>query len=439
MGSDSFIRSLIAGYKVEVYDSSDVLLRTSFVTSNEYVYSYATNLSDSTTGIPEGDLTFVIRTIMVNSKESNNGTVFTTSNGNPIAITGLTGITWMEAAKFTWVPNTEPDFSHYSIRTKVGLDSWSSWFNFASSEYFRSLTDTEVTTYTSIVAVYFEIKAIDVFSNESVTSSTNVTTSGLDIQSSDIDDFAITASKIYTKIPIITGDSWTNDSPTSGYVTWNEHTLVYDGATYTIQTGSTNQKYIYWINGSSFYLYSNTHPSSFLTDGDFIIAVNVNGTHDLAWNSIANQVIGSAYIQDLAVQDAHIGNISADKIDTGTLTGIQIIGNTFATAFSGKRIIITSDGITLHVTSSVGKYSTFKYGDGTLYGSGAVGYIHHVSQTVPFYVSAEQTVGDFHYYNRSATPTGPAQVGDTAVRQSKLLICTSPGTPGTWVVVGSQN
>ena len=96
--------------------------------------------------------------------------------------------------------------------------------------------------------------------------------------------------------------------------------------------------------------------------------------------------------------------------------------------------------MTLHVTSSVGKYSTFQYGDGTKYGTGALAYIHHVSEAVPFYISAEQaTVGDFHYYNRGSTPNGPNEIGDMCVHSGVLKICTAAGTPGTWTAVGSQS
>jgi len=430
VGSDSHTRSLVAGYNIEIYDSSDNLLRTAFETSNGYLYSYSMNLSDSVSGVAEGDLLFVIRTVMVNSKESNSSSALHITNGTPSAPTGLTSVTWMEAGKFTWIPATENDFSHYLLRTKVESDAWSDWFEYNSSEYFRSLTNTEVTDHTSEAMIYFEITAVDVFRNESTASSTNVTTSGLNIQSSDINDFEITASKIFTKIPILESDSWTNNSPSAGYVAWNRHTIYCNGAGYTIAAGNTNLKYIYWVNGATSYTASNTNPT--LTDDDFIIAVNIDGAHDLAWNAIANEIIGSAYIQKLAVNDQHVGSLSADKIDTGTLSGILIIGNTIKTAASGRSVIITSDGITLHVTSSVGKYSTFKYGDGTKYGSGVVAYIHHVSQTVPFYISAEQAVADFHFFNRVSNPTGAAEIGDVCIVNGNMKRCTGAGTPGTW-------
>lgn len=128
------------------------------------------------------------------------------------------------------------------------------------------------------------------------------------------------------------------------------------------------------------------------------------------------------------------GSISGSSIQGGI-----IVGSTIKTSMTGKSVMITSDGITLLATSSTGKYSGFKYGSGTKYGSGAVAYIHHISQNVPFYVSAEQTVADFHYFNRTSNPSGAAEIGETAVVNGELMICTVAGTPGTWTIVGTQS
>lgn len=43
------------------------------------------------------------------------------------------------------------------------------------------------------------------------------------------------------------------------------------------------------------------------------------------------------------------------------------------------------------------------------------------------------------YVNLGADPTGPSEVGDTAVVGGKLKVCTVAGNPGTYVVVGTQS
>lgn len=144
-------------------------------------------------------------------------------------------------------------------------------------------------------------------------------------------------------------------------------------------------------------------------------------------------------VASLSAISANIGNINAGYID-----GVVITGGMFQTSTSGKRIQITDQGLQLSVTDAVGGYGAIRYGDNpasnasVFFGSGSLAYIHHLSEAVPFYISAEQTVGDFHYYNRSVDPSGLGEIGDVCVVNASLKICIAGGTPGTWVCVGDQ-
>ena len=152
---------------------------------------------------------------------------------------------------------------------------------------------------------------------------------------------------------------------------WNEHNLYYNGALYTIAAGNTNNKYVYWDGSSSNYSNSASNPT--LTDGQFIIATNISGAHDLAWNAIANQIIGSAYIQTLAVQTAHIedlavsnakindlcaskidaGYLHADRIEAGSLHANKITANSL-TATQIAANTITADEMSANsVTATI--------------------------------------------------------------------------------------
>lgn len=42
------------------------------------------------------------------------------------------------------------------------------------------------------------------------------------------------------------------------------------------------------------------------------------------------------------------------------------------------------------------------------------------------------------FINLGSLPAGPSEVGDLCVHSGKLKICTVAGTPGTWVVCGTQ-
>ena len=438
----------ILNYKVVVTKSDDTVLRTEYSTDRFYTYDFNMNADDNS------DVAINAVKINVYTQDwfgqLSSVTTISVSNPVPANVAGLAATALPRSVNFAWTRNSEPDIDHYTYRIQVESDGWSDWVNTNTNHISRVLTDTEISSHTSAANIQIEVKAVDTFGNESATAaSANATSVTMDIAATDIDDFAITASKNFTKIPVLESDSWTNNSPGAGYVAWNEHNLYYNGAEYTITAGNTDKKYIYWLNGLSTYIASNTNPT--LTDDDFMIAVNESGIHDLAWNAIANQVIGSAYIQDATVTNAKIVSLAAEKIvadslsaisaNLGTITAgyiesVEITSSTFQTSTSGKRIEITSDGITLHISDVTGKYGTnFKYGDGTKYGAGVLAYIQHDTQAVPFYVQAEQTVGDFHYFNRSSNPSGAAEIGDTAVVGAKLKICNSAGTPGTWVAV----
>ena len=150
---------------------------------------------------------------------------------------------------------------------------------------------------------------------------------------------AIDASKFDTKQVILTEDVWTDNSPSIGYVSWNSHKLYFAGNEYTIAAGSTNKKYIVWrksISANTYVAYTESEFANInLADDEFVIAVNNNGIHDVAWYSrIARQFIGSVFIADAAIKTAHIadaaitnakiGEISANKITSGLLRGIQV-------------------------------------------------------------------------------------------------------------------
>lgn len=177
---------------------------------------------------------------------------------------------------------------------------------------------------------YWWLKTVDTFGSLSSLAPSDGPLSTIvgSVANTDIADFSIKATQMFTNTVILDLDVWTDNSPDAGKIAWNSHTLVYRGAKYIIAAGNTDKKFVYWLFGETAYRSSDTHPSALgtpLTDKDFIIATNTGGLHDLAWNAVANQVIGSAYIQNLAVKNAHIADVAADKITAGTIQGQEII------------------------------------------------------------------------------------------------------------------
>jgi predicted phage tail protein len=150
------------------------------------------------------------------------------------------------------------------------------------------------------------------------------------VQATDLEDFAVTASKQWTRTVILDFDTWTNDSPAEGSIAWSQHTLYHKGVAYEIPAGSTSDGWVYWDpEAPEEYQTANTNPID-LPDGSrfFQIATNRDGSHSLAWLGIANAVIGSAHIADLAVTNAKIASMAVDKLMAGTILGkIFQLGN----------------------------------------------------------------------------------------------------------------
>ena len=161
----------------------------------------------------------------------------------------------------------------------------------------------------------------------------------------------------------------------------------------------------------------------------------------------AYQTPASANVKLLKTGDGYFkGTIEASQINASTIVGADITsavitGGLFRTAETGQRTEINSDGIELKSGDSGNTYSdaTRLYNDDTYkYGNGVLGYVNNSTYKVPFYINAEQTVADAHFFNRAANPTGPAEVGDLCVVNKRLMICVTAGTPGGWEAVGAQ-
>jgi len=248
--------------------------------------------------------------------------------------------------------------------------------------------------------------------------------------------------------------------------------LGYESGAYRFSIGNPSGQYITW-DGSSLEVNGTLAPNivtlSSILDGAVselklaagaVTAAKTNlaaiddSTGELAANSVSTNSL-----QALAVTTAKLnaGAVTAEKmtvtelsaitanlgaINAGTIDGVTITGGLFRTATSGRRLEMDNDGIRLTSGNAAAPYGTASATYGTAsntYGSGVLAYINNTSVTdVPFYINEEQSVADFHYYNRSSDPTGPAEIGDIAVVGGKLKICTSAGTPGTWTIVGTQ-
>lgn len=178
---------------------------------------------------------------------------------------------------------------------------------------------------------------------------------------------AVDATKLNTKTVILLGDTWTDNSPSPGYVSWNQHKLYYAGVEHVIAAGNTIQKYIYWDGVSAAYSASAALPD--LTDGQFYIAVNNDGLHDIVWNSpAARKFIGSLFIADAAIKTAHIDELAVTSGKIASLDANKVNVTDLTALSSGDGYTqMKSDGIRVYDASSVlqvhmGQYAAGQFG-----------------------------------------------------------------------------
>ncbi len=278
----------------------------------------------------------------------------------PSAPTGLAAEGYLNAITLIW---TNP--ADYDVR---GVEIWRS----ATGDVTTATKIAEVKGITYIDALgapnlirYYWLRAVNTSGLTSDYTARVVSTS-LGVTATDIDDFSVTVTKIFTNTVVLSADVWTNNSPGAGSVAWNAHFLTHNGKYYEVFAGNTSNRYVTWTVGNSGgqgtvddpYLTTYSGDASYTSaDDKFNLYVNEGGVAQAVWNSSANMVIGSAFILDAAIIEAKIDNLAvtnakianatiqsgkivslvADKISAGTITG-----STLQTAASGvKRAIIS--------------------------------------------------------------------------------------------------
>jgi len=348
-------------FKINVYKTSPLtLLRTVYIDADQinYSYTFEQNREDNA-GSPIGGITFRVWAVSYIDNLSDTEAELAVTHTAPSAVTSLTAAGIMGGARFTWDDNTDEAFTHFLYRIQIEAAGWTGWLTQRSTEVWRILSSSERDTHGVDANIQIEVKAVDAFGTEGSAGATNQDAGSLLIEETDIDDFAITASKVFNKIPVVQGLTLTNNSPSAGYVAWNAHTLYYNGVEYSIAAGNTDLFYIYWKDLAAVYAGSDDHPADDLgtwqPGEDFIIAINDSGSAQEAWNAIANQVVGSSYIMDAAIQTAHVDTINGNRITTNTLTATQINGAGLGTLTitSGKIAINTTDALEIQASGNV--------------------------------------------------------------------------------------
>jgi len=310
-------------YKVEILHGG-VSKRVEYLQDAEYTYTYEKNAEDGGESGAVREFTIRVWARDKYNQISEHAAELTVNNPQCASVQNFFSQTAIRSIFLRWNPNSEKDLAGYLIKR-----SYTSNFDWNDGTLIYDGTGSAFTDKADDddpigTEYYYKIAAYDLFGKDSLNPSSAIQAIAGYIAPHDIDDFALDASKLFFKIPVLEGEVWQDETPHSGFVAWNEHNLYYNGCRYKIAAGETNLRYIYWIyseptSGAEYteseYYASDVHPEDLtggLTDDDFIVCVNNDGWHDAAWNAIANQVIGSAYIMDAAITNAKIGLLAVD-------------------------------------------------------------------------------------------------------------------------------
>ncbi len=243
----------------------------------------------------------------------------------PSQPSGLTATGGIVKIALSWDVQTDTDFdvmevwrsstNNFGVATKVAEVKTTSWTD--------EIGSSGQTRYYWLIARNTSGKTSSRYPS---TSGVSATTTG--ISPTNIDDFAVTATKMFSNTIILTADTWSNNTPVAGQITWNTHYLVYGGAYYQVTGSSTALRYVYWDVGHTAgagtvadpYITTYGATATYTAAADrFVVVVNESGVVQKVWNASANMVIGSAFIMDAAIVEAKIDNLAVTQGKIGLL------------------------------------------------------------------------------------------------------------------------
>ncbi len=178
-------------------------------------------------------------------------------------------------------------------------------------------------------------------------------------------DNSLAANKTTFSAPTISGLTLTNNSPSAGYVAWSSFALTYQGVSYTVASGNSNAKYIYWKKATSTTVLQTSATVPANAADQFMVVLNLSGT---AYQSNFAPYVYADYIA--------AGTITATQLSATAIDSMTITGATIRTASSGARVELNASNLFSLGFGGIGGYngSTVmwyaKTSDGKIYAGG---------------------------------------------------------------------
>jgi len=261
----------------------------------------------------------------------------------PSTPSGLTSVGFSRSVDFKWTANTESALSGYKVRTQVDSGTWSNWSTVLSTPSYLWTSANAV----GGAIVVIEVKAVDVFNNESGTITTSNSTT------------VILPDELYTTLrtDFLVRDSifrFGNNTDAGTTLSWTAGYVSRGGVEYTLSASSlesANNKYVIaTLSGSAatLSLAGITSGIPTLTANQVIIATT-SSTANSAGNYICyvrqanSMMIEGAIIRDATIMSVHIDSLRGFNIQG---SGIMTVGSYFTQAPSaGAGTVYVKDTI----------------------------------------------------------------------------------------------
>ncbi|MCK5604304.1 hypothetical protein KAR91_20615 [Candidatus Pacearchaeota archaeon] len=433
-------------YEIEIFDGSGTRLRTEYTTNNYYIYTYEKNYEDTRSN-PVREFTIDVRARDRFNRISVITSTLTVTNPAPAIPVNVEFQVLPKSYIISFDPILIPDVAGYRVHA-----SQSPGFSVSESNLVYDGPNTFATI--SVVGEpnglwYVKVTVYDTFGIDSL-NYTNEYTVGDIIPPAVPEGFNVAAGLT----SLIIGWDPNLELDLSGYQIWTSATSPvitsgspdYDTGGGVIRTVAAIENL---LADTTYYTkmraYDITGNYSDFTDEVSVITGLVDGGADIQAGTIAADRMAVAKLSAIT---ATLGEVLAGTISSSTVTGSRV-----QTEESGKRVVMEGSSIKLVTAAPAsGKIGTVgnggdgivigtvgNGGDGEIVGSGFLAVIFDDVRGIPFNIQSEQSVADFHYFNRSVTPAGAAEPGDTCVVSGIHYTCTDAGTPGTWAKTGTQS
>lgn len=162
-----------------------------------------------------------------------------------------------------------------------------------------------------------------------------------------------------------------HNTPSTGYISWSDVDIIFDGVTYPVESGQTSDKYVYWLMSSPLTLHtSKEYPT--LSDEDCLVFINNGGAGlsvldatvmdgsiivpgTIQGDAIMAEAIVGSHIAANAIVGVHIAgeSITGDKIVANSITATQIDSRGLSIKDEEGNIILSAGNIEEFANSNV--------------------------------------------------------------------------------------